>query len=137
MYYDEILQRAFDVGLAMADDFEFLGFAYTKLGQDLSRNVQPKVMCKHYKQLIDYLYAHRQGLGELLLCFDSDSLSKQRAAICVVGFWAEHRPLGVPLRLPGTVLTKLAEKLDGARQTNWDVANTFSRLNFRLNLPHF
>lgn len=138
MYYDEILRRAFDVGFALADDFEFLSFAFTKLGQDLSRNVQPKVMCKHYKRLIDYLYAHRQGLDELVVCFDSDSSFKQRAAICIVGFWAEHSPLGVPLRLPERVLTKLADRLAGTGQMGWDVANTFSRLwQFQANSPTF
>lgn len=138
MYYDEILRRAFDVGFALADDFEFLSFAFTRLGRELARNVQPKVMCKHNKRLIDYLYAHRQGLDELVLCFDSDSSFKQRAAICIVGFWAERSPLGVPLRLPETVLTKLADKLAGAGQTGWDVANTFSRLwEFQLGSHSF
>lgn len=128
-YHDEILKRTFSYGIVQADDFGFFEFAYSMLGREYARNVQPKMVVKHHPKLMKYLYAHRQGLDFLLNYLDDRNAFVQQAAANMVGFWSDPTcKLDLPeLKLPANLLTKLADKL-GTGQVGWAAANSFAGL---------
>lgn len=130
-YFDKVLENATRFGVVQADDFDFFRFAYTMLGGEFRRNVQPKAVAKNHKKLIKYMYAHRLGLDSLQIYLDAEDTFVRLAAVNMVGFWAERTwGVGVAqqrLRLPEGLLMKLADKVETG-QVGWAAANSFGAL---------
>lgn len=140
-YYNEILQRTFSSsGVILAGDFEFFDFAYKMLGREYARNVQPQAVVKHHRKLMEYLYAHRQGLDFLRIYLDAGDAFVQNAAANLIGFWVDQSfgldlsEVKAPANLltkPANLLTKQADKL-GIRQMDWAAANSVACRNASL-----
>eukprot|EP00249_Psilotum_nudum_P019919 c27474_g1_i1 orf=179-1561(-) len=122
-YYNEVLHRALQLGLAEADSFDFFAFAFKTLRQDFSRNIQPLTVRKQNEDLIRYIYAHRKGIEVVSQYLQSFDTWEQQAAASMVGFWAHENGISVQTAL----LSRLLEKL-GATQTGWAAANSLSVL---------
>lgn len=128
-YFDTVLERAMNCDLVQADDFELFQFAFTMLGGEFRRNVQPEAVAKNHKKLIQYMYAHRVGVDFLEIYLDADDAFVRLAAANMVGFWADKTwDVGVPeLKLSEEILTKLADKV-ATGQVGWAATTSFGVL---------
>ncbi|KAI5060736.1 hypothetical protein GOP47_0025156 [Adiantum capillus-veneris] len=114
-YFDAVLENATRCGLVRANDFDCFHFAYIMLEGEFRRNVHPEAVAKNHRQLIEYLYAYRLGVDFLEIYMDSkDAFVHELATVNMVGFWADAAwgvGLGAEVKLPGQLLTKLADKV--------------------------